>query len=68
MTYQHDATRIHCDDLDREIELIRQERLVTTPPSTGFVERARRRTGHALMAAGRAVAGPDPRPLKAFEA
>jgi hypothetical protein len=37
------------------------------PAADSLVDRARRRTGSALMAAGRAVAGPEARPLKAFD-
>ena len=68
MTDQYDPARLHCAELDREIESIRLERALRDQQRTGFLERARRRTGHALMAAGRVVAGPEPRPLKIFEA
>ena len=61
-------TRLHREDLDREIEQIRAQRLMAREtPADSVVDRARRRTGSALMAAGRAVAGPDARPLKAFD-
>jgi hypothetical protein len=69
MTHSHDAARLHRDDLEREIETIRLERLLTTetaPPA--LVDRARRRAGLALMSVGRALAGPDARPVKAFDA
>ena len=68
MTHNHDAARLHRDDLEREIETIRVERQLaagTTSPALG--DRARRRAGLALMSAGRALAGTDPRPFKAFD-
>jgi hypothetical protein len=68
MTYDHAASRLHREELDREIEQIRTERLMDREtPADSLVDRARRRTGSALMAAGRAVAGPEARPLKAFD-
>jgi hypothetical protein len=70
MTFDHEATRIHRHDLDREIDIIRVERelaAATSPAAEdGIVDRARRRTGNALIAAGRAVAGPESRPLRTF--
>jgi hypothetical protein len=70
MTFDHEATRIHRHDLDREIDIIRAERelaAATSPAAEdGIVDRARRRTGNALIAAGRAVAGPESRPLRTF--
>jgi hypothetical protein len=60
VTYDHEATRIHRAELDREIDGLRTERLLageTAQP--GVVARARRRTGNALIAAGRTLAGPD---------
>jgi hypothetical protein len=59
MSYDHDATRIHRADLDREIESLRTERLLaaSSPTSQSVVDRARRRTGNALIAAGRALGG-----------
>jgi hypothetical protein len=69
MTDPYDAARVHCAELDREIESIRLERVLRGQHHAGgFLERARQRTGHALMAAGRAVAGPEARPLKVFDA
>jgi hypothetical protein len=70
MTFDHEVTRIHRHELDREIDIIRAERqlaAVTDPADQdGLVDRARRRTGNALIAAGRAVAGPESRPLRTF--
>jgi hypothetical protein len=69
MTNHHDAARLHRDDLEREIEAIRLERLLAAESATpSLVERARRRTGLALMSAGRTLAGPEARPLKMFDA
>ena len=68
MTYDHQATRLHRQELDREIEAIRLEQSIAgAAPHSGLIDRARRRTGTALIAAGRAVSGPEPRPLKTFE-
>jgi hypothetical protein len=61
MTHDHESTRIHRAELDREIDGLRIERLLAADPSgrPGVLARARRRTGKALIAAGRALAGPD---------
>jgi hypothetical protein len=60
MTYDHEATRIHRADLDREIESIRTERLLAAAePHPGLVDRARRRAGTALISAGRSLVGSD---------
>ena len=61
MTFDHEATRIHRAELDREIDGLRTERLLAADPPDhpGVVERARRRTGRALIAAGRTLAGPE---------
>ena len=68
MTYDHQATRLHRQELDREIEAIRLEQQVAGAVSRpGLIDRARRRTGSALIAAGRAVGGAEARPLKSFE-
>ena len=68
MTYDHQATRLHRQDLDREIEAIRLEQSIAgTAPHTGLIDRARRRTGSALIAAGRLVGGAETRPVKSFE-
>jgi hypothetical protein len=58
MTFDHRTTQLHVSELDRQIEAIRTERaLATAAPRRGFVERARRGTGRALIAAGVALAG-----------
>ena len=61
MTYDHSSTTIHRADLDREIDTIRTERLMATvdPDHLGLVDRARRGTGRALIAAGTALVGRD---------
>ena len=70
MTYDHESTRIHRQELDREIESIRTERLLARggQADPGLVERARRWTGHALISAGRTLAGSEAGPLRAHEA
>jgi len=68
MTYSHDAARLHRDDLEREIETIRVERLLAAGrTSPALVDRARRRAGLALISAGRTVAGTASRSLNAFD-
>lgn len=61
MTYDHAATALHRADLDREIDSIRTERLLAAvrPHGDGIVERARRRTGRILIAAGTSLGGRD---------
>ena len=61
MTHDYEAARIHRADLDREIETIRTERLLAADGRghPGLVDRARRKTGNVLIAAGRSLAGPD---------
>ncbi len=61
MPFDHEATRLHREDLDREIETIRQEQVLAPPQSghPGLIARARRGTGAALIAAGLALAGRD---------
>ena len=70
MTYDHETTRIRQADLDREIDSIATERLLATdrPSPAGVLARARRRTGRALIAAGRLLAGPDSRPFETHRA
>jgi hypothetical protein len=69
MIFHHDAGRLHRDDLDREIETIRIARqLNPSRPGKGLLDRARRRTGSALIAAGRAVGGFETRPATRFGA
>jgi hypothetical protein len=61
MTYDHEASRLHRADLDREIEGLRTERVLAAgvPDQPGVVDRARRWTGRALIAAGRSLAGAE---------
>ena len=61
MTYDHRSTGLHRADLDREIDTIRNERLIAASEGDqpGLVERARRATGGALIAAGTALIGRD---------
>jgi acetoin utilization deacetylase AcuC-like enzyme len=70
MTYDHEVSRLHRADLDREIDSLRTERLLAAdvPVHPGVVERARRRTGRVLIAAGRSLAGPDGAGLEARRA
>lgn len=59
MTYDHRSTGLHRADLDREIDTIRNERLLAGDAAdrNGLLERARRGTGRALIAAGTALIG-----------
>jgi hypothetical protein len=61
MTYDHSSTSIRRADLDREIDTIRTERLMAADDADrrGLVDRARRGTGRALIAAGTALIGRD---------
>jgi hypothetical protein len=61
MTYDHSATGIHRAELDREIDTIRNERLIAAGDDAhqGLVDRARRGTGRVLIAAGTALIGRD---------
>jgi hypothetical protein len=61
MTYDHSSTSIHRADLDREIDTIRTERLMAAGDADhlGLIDRARRGTGRALIAAGTALIGRD---------
>ena len=70
MTYDHRSTGIHRADLDREIETIRTERLMATDqhPGPGIVERTRRGTGRALIAAGTALIGRETGALRTHRA
>jgi len=69
MPHDHEAARLHRQDLEREIEALRTERqLAAESGQPGLVDRARRMTGHALIAAGRAVAGSEARPLRIHQA
>jgi hypothetical protein len=69
MLYDHHATTIHIAELDREIETIRLERLMSAGGRPdGFIERTRRRTGRVLIAAGSALAGGDAAALRSHRA
>jgi hypothetical protein len=71
MTYDHEVSRLHRADLDREIDGLRTERILAAadvPAQPGVVGRARRRTGRALIAAGRSLAGPEGAGLEARRA
>jgi hypothetical protein len=59
MWHEPEFGRIRRAELDREIDLIRMERLLAAaaPGQPGMVDRVRRRTGTALIAAGRALGG-----------
>ncbi|HLO36698.1 MAG TPA: hypothetical protein VK194_11470 [Candidatus Deferrimicrobium sp.] len=70
MTYDHRTTGIHRADLDREIDTIRNERLLAANrrPRTGIVGRARRGAGRALIAAGTALIGRERANLRTHRA
>jgi hypothetical protein len=70
MTYDHRGTEIHRADLDREIDSIRNERLLADRGSErdGLVDRARRGTGRVLIAAGTALIGRDASPFRTHRA
>jgi hypothetical protein len=70
MTYDHEVSRLHRADLDREIDGLRTERVLAAgvPVQPGVLGRARRRTGRALIAAGRSLAGPEGAGLGAHRA
>jgi hypothetical protein len=60
MTYDHAATGIHRSDVDRDIDTIRNERLLTSAiVRSGILDRIRRTTGGLLIAAGTALIGRD---------
>ncbi|HET9614503.1 MAG TPA: hypothetical protein VFP22_06800 [Candidatus Limnocylindrales bacterium] len=69
MTFHDEARRLHRLELDREIEaIVIARRLADTRAGLGFVRRLRRRTGDALISAGRALGGSDTRRWQRFEA
>jgi hypothetical protein len=69
MTYDHSSTNIHRADLDREIDTIRNERLIAAGADhPGLVERARRGTGRVLISAGTALIGRDRTSLRTHRA
>jgi len=59
MTYDHRASEIHRADLDREIESIRNERLMSSGggTATGVAGRARQAAGRVLIWVGTALLG-----------
>ena len=59
MDGQFSATQMHIDELDREIESIRTERLLrsASPTRPNLAQRARSGVGHGLIALGVALAG-----------
>ena len=62
MTFDHRTTQLHVSELNRQIEALRTERaLGGASVRPGVVDRARRGTGRALIAAGEALAGRDAR-------
>ena len=69
MTYDHETTRLHQAELDREIDGLRTERILAAdrPRTLGFLGRARRRTGRALIAAGHFLVGTDVRSLETHQ-
>ncbi len=70
MTYDHSSTDIHRADLDREIDTIRNERLIAASDTDhiGLVERARGATGRGLIAIGTALIGRDRSGLRTHRA
>jgi hypothetical protein len=70
MTHDHRSTDIHRADLDREIDAIRLERLLAIdgPSQAGIVGRARQGAGRVLIAAGTALLGGEPAPLRVHRA
>ena len=59
MNDMFDATRLHRDELDREIETIRMERLLrdSAAPRPGFATRARTGLGRSFITVGTALLG-----------
>jgi hypothetical protein len=57
---EYDAATIHRQELDREIDSIRTERLLRSkgPPGQNMAGRARSGIGRGLIALGEAVLGP----------
>jgi hypothetical protein len=70
MTYDHRSTSLHRAELDREIDTIRNERLLAASEADhpGLIDRARRGTGRALIAAGTALGGRDGANLRTHRA
>jgi hypothetical protein len=63
MNHDHDAVRLRRAELDHEIDAIRTEHLLGTAEAeasqAGVIDRARRRTGRMLIAAGSVLVGPE---------
>jgi len=69
MTHDHRTSTIHQAELDREIEMIRNERLLATGAhETGWVDRTRRAVGRVLIAAGTTLIGTDRGQLRTHQA
>jgi hypothetical protein len=69
MTHDHRSTGIHQAELDREIDAIRNERLLaSTTDHAGWSERARHAAGGILIAAGKALIGHQPSRLRTHRA
>jgi hypothetical protein len=70
MTHDHDATRLHRAELDREIETIRTERMLDSaaghPP--GLATRGRQAAGRALISAGQALVAGERGSLRSHRA
>lgn len=62
MNHVFDAARLHREELDREIDAIRTERLVrsASPPGSGLATRVRAGLGRRLISLGNSLVGqPD---------
>jgi hypothetical protein len=69
MTHDHRTSTIHQADLDREIEMLRNERLLAdTGDGSGWARRVRRAAGRQLIAAGTALIGGERRQLRTHRA
>lgn len=69
MTYDHRTSTIHQAELDREIDTIRNERLLATAQHrTGWTERARRATGRFLISIGTVLIGAERSQLRTHRA
>ena len=70
MTYDHRTTDLHRADLDRQIDGIRNERLLAADGNRrdGIIQRVRRGTGRTLIAAGIALVGREAASLRTHRA
>ena len=70
MTYDHRTGTIHRADLDREIDTIRNERLMAagTADHAGRTARIRRSAGRLLIAGGTALVGRESSGLRTHRA